>query len=260
MRLCAKSLNMISEEIKIKYIGGPTALLEVGGLRFLTDPTFDPKGSDYKTNVYTLHKLADPAVDSVHIGKVDYVLLSHDHHFDNLDNEGRHFLSATDTVYTTIAGAERLGGNAVGLANWQTTEVATRDGRILTITGTPCRHGPVNGDRGPVTGFVLQFKDENKGAVYVSGDTVWYEGVVEVGRRFDIGLAILFLGAAVVPEVGAHHLTMTVDEAVKAAQYFNHAQIVPLHFEGWAHFTQSHEDIENAFKNAGLRDRLQFAD
>jgi len=83
---------MIADEIKIKYIGGPTALFEAGGLKFLTDPTFDPKGTDYPTNIYTLHKLADPAVNTNELGKVDFVLLTHDHHFDNLDNSGRKFL------------------------------------------------------------------------------------------------------------------------------------------------------------------------
>src|SRR5262245_4173366 len=100
---------MLADEIRIKYIGGPTALLEAGGLRFLTDPTFDPKGSEYKTNIYTLHKLSDPAIDEDHIGKIDYVLLSHDHHFDNLDKEGKKFLSKAEKVFTTVAGAERLG-------------------------------------------------------------------------------------------------------------------------------------------------------
>src|SRR5690349_14095639 len=102
---------MFSDEIKIQYIGGPTALLEVAGIRFLTDPTFDDKGTDYKTNVYILHKLSDPAVDIQDIGKIDLVLLSHDHHFDNLDIHGRAFLATASKVLTTGGGAERLGGN-----------------------------------------------------------------------------------------------------------------------------------------------------
>ncbi|HEY6978199.1 MAG TPA: MBL fold metallo-hydrolase, partial [Chitinophagaceae bacterium] len=152
---------MLSDEIKIKYIGGPTALFEAGGLRFLTDPTFDPKGTEYKTNIYTLRKLTDPPINAEDIGNIDFVLLSHDHHFDNLDNKGRKFLNTVEKVYTTIAGAERLGGNAMGLEPWQILEIATKDGRILTITGTPCRHGPAGGDRGPVTGFLLSYKNEN---------------------------------------------------------------------------------------------------
>lgn len=39
------------------YIGGPTVLLEVGGFRLLTDPTFDPAGTEYPTAVYTLRRL-----------------------------------------------------------------------------------------------------------------------------------------------------------------------------------------------------------
>lgn len=250
---------MLSNEIKIKYIGGPTALLEAGGIKLLTDPTFDAAGTDYPTKIYTLHKLSNPLADVDNIGNIDIVLLSHDHHFDNLDNEGRKFLSNTGVVYTTIAGAERLGGNAIGLQHWQTVEVSTKENKILTITGTPCRHGPVGGDRGPVTGFVLQYKNETEDAVYISGDTVLYEGVDEVMKRFNVTIAVLFMGAATVKEVGPDHLTMTVDEAIQFAKQYSTVQIIPLHFEGWAHFTESRSVIERKFSEAGLLHRLMWA-
>lgn len=251
---------MIAGEIKIKYLGGATALLEVAGLRFLTDPTFDPKDTKYDTGLYVLHKLMNPSVEIDKIGNIDFVLLSHDHHFDNLDYTGRKFLSSVDKVFTTPAAAERLGANAVGLKNWETIEVPAKDGRILMITGTPCRHGPADGDRGPVTGFVLNFKDERKGAVYNTGDTVLYEGVEEVAKRFDIKIVILFLGAAVVKEAGPSHLTMTADEGVSVAKLFNRATIIPLHFEGWKHFTESKSEIEKKFKEAGVLHRLRWAE
>jgi L-ascorbate metabolism protein UlaG (beta-lactamase superfamily) len=38
-----------STGLRITYIGGPTALLEFGGLRLLTDPTFDPPAGEYRT-------------------------------------------------------------------------------------------------------------------------------------------------------------------------------------------------------------------
>lgn len=250
---------MLSEEIKIQYIGGPTALLEFGGLRFLTDPTFDPKGSAYPTAIYTLHKLSAPTAGIKQIGKINFVLLSHDHHFDNLDHAGRLLLVYVDRVYTTLEGARRLGHNATGLGVWETVEVPTRDNRILQITGTPCRHGPVNGDRGPVTGFVLRLKGEDDG-VYISGDTVFYEGVEAVAERFHIGKVILFMGAAVVPEVGKDLLTMNAEDAVRVAETFEHAKITPLHFEGWAHFTESRKQIEDKLSEAGLCGRLQWAE
>ncbi len=215
-------------------------------------PTFDPKDSKYDTGLYVLHKLKSPSIAVSKIGKVDFVLLSHDHHFDNLDNSGRKFLFLVNKVFTTPIGAERLGANSVGIKNWEPIEVPTKDNRILIITGTPCRHGPVGGDRGPVTGFVLNFKNETQGAVYITGDTVWYEGIEEVARRFDVKIVILFLGAAVVKAAGPSHLTMTAEEGIKVAKLFDKADIVPLHFESWEHFTESSAEIESKFKEAGL--------
>lgn len=79
----------MSGPVVVTDIGGPTALIEVAGVRLLTGPTFDPGGSDYPTPVYTLHKTQSPALSAEAVGPVDAVLLSHDHHFDNLDRQGR---------------------------------------------------------------------------------------------------------------------------------------------------------------------------
>jgi hypothetical protein len=51
---------------------------------------------------------------------IDAVLLSNDQHADNLDDSGRAFLFRVRQVFTTEVGAQRLGGNAVGLAPWET--------------------------------------------------------------------------------------------------------------------------------------------
>jgi L-ascorbate metabolism protein UlaG (beta-lactamase superfamily) len=242
----------------LTYIGGPTALLEHGGLRFLTDPTFDAPGEAYTTGPVTLHKITGPAKSAESLGAIDIVLLSHDHHFDNLDHAGRRLLSTATKVLTTPAGAERLGGNAIGLANWQRIDLATKDGRILSVTGTPARHGPPDGDRGPVTGFVLAFQDAPQDAIYISGDTVWYEGVAEVSQRFSIRTAVLFMGAARVRQVGPAHLTMTAEDAIEAARAFADAQIIPLHFEDWQHFSESRNDIDSTFRRYGLSERLRW--
>lgn len=248
----------MASRLRLTYIGGPTARLEFGKLRLLTDPTFDAQGSDYPTPIYVLHKLAGPAVAADAIGRIDVVLLSHDHHFDNLDRTGREVLARAGLVLTTMKGAERLGGNAVGLAPWQTHDVRAEDGRILRIMATPGRHGPADGDRGPVIGFVLAYADREEESVYVSGDTVWYDGVAEIARRVSPGVAILFGGAARVREVGPAHLTMTADEMVTAARAFPQAAIVPVHFEGWGHFSESRAEIERAFRVVELSQRLRM--
>ena len=243
--------------LRLTYIGGPTALLELGGLRLLTDPTFDPPG-EYRTPVYVLRKTLGPALTAETVGAIDLVLLSHDHHFDNLDHAGRRLLASAGKVLTTEAGAGRLGGNAVGLAPWQSLDMTTREGRTLRITATPARHGPANGDRGPVIGFMLAFTDRPERGGYISGDTVWYEGIAEIGQRFAPEVALLFTGAARVREVGPAHLTLTAEEAVKMAEIFPEALIVPLHFEGWAHFSEGRAEIAHAFEVARLTDRLRW--
>jgi L-ascorbate metabolism protein UlaG (beta-lactamase superfamily) len=242
----------------ITYIGGPTALIEIGGVRMLTDPTFDPAGTDYRFPQYTLRKTAAPALAPTDLGRIDAVLLSHDHHADNLDNAGRAFLSRARAVITTRAGAARLGRGAMSLEPWQWVELASPAGGIVRVTGTPARHGPADGDRGPVVGFLLRQGDVEEPAIYVSGDTVWYEGVTQVARRGPIGLALLFMGAARVREVGPAHLTFTASEAVEAARAFADATIAPLHYEGWAHFSESRAEIDAAFGAAGLQERLAW--
>lgn len=249
---------MPSAGLRITYFGGPTALLELNGLRLLTDPTFDAAGTEYPTGLYTLRKTADPAASPDNIEPLDAVLLSHDHHFDNLDNSGRTVLGRAAKVLTTVAGAKRLGGGAVGLAPWQTTEISSPQRGVVRVVAAPGRHGPAQGDRGPVTGFVLIPEDQAHQSVYVSDDTVWYEDVAEIARRFPIHVALLFMGAARVYEVGPHHLTFTAAEGVQAARAFAGATIVPVHFEGWAHYTESRAEIEAAFADARLRHRLRL--
>jgi len=105
--------------VRITHIGGPTALIEVDGWRLLTDPTFDPPGGKYSFGWGTGSvKLTGPAVAASELGPLDAVLLTHDHHDDNLDPAGRALLPSAGVVVTTVSGARRLGGGARGLEAW----------------------------------------------------------------------------------------------------------------------------------------------
>jgi L-ascorbate metabolism protein UlaG (beta-lactamase superfamily) len=249
---------MKQERLQAVYVGGPTALFEWHGFRLLTDPTFDPPGGQYENGPVVLEKTIGPALAPEALGRLDVVLLSHDHHLDNLDYAGRNFLGSVARVITTTEGAERLGGNAVGLAPWQSLDIPGAHGRVLRMTGTPAQHGPANLKRGAVTGFVVAPADAPRSAAYFSGDTVWFEGVVEVARRFPIRTAVLFMGAARVPVVGPFVLTMTADDGVQAAHAFSEATIVPIHYEGWKHFSESREVISRVFEAAGVSGRVRW--
>jgi L-ascorbate metabolism protein UlaG (beta-lactamase superfamily) len=241
--------------LNLTLIGGPTALIEVGGFRLLTDPTFDQPG-EYDLPHVKLVKTTGPAVEPGHIGTVDAVLLSHDQHSDNLDNSGRAFLRKARRVLTTTAGASRLGAHAEGLEPWASTSLTRPDGSQLTVTATPARHGPAGIEplSGDVIGFVLE--GVTKRAIYITGDTVWYDGVAEVARRFDVGLVMPFAGAA--QTRGPFHLTMDVNDVIETAQAFPDALVVPLHYDGWQHFKQSGDDLRGSFDALGFGNRLRI--
>lgn len=245
-------------DVRITLIGGPTALLEIGGVRLLTDPTFDPMGSELTYGPVTLRKTMGPAVDATQIEPVDAVLLSHDQHFDNLDNAGRAFVARAARVFTTPSGAARLGKNATGLHLWEQAQIEASTG-TLRITATPARHGPAGIEpvSGEVTGFVVESMRGDGETVYVTGDTVWYEGVAEVARRFAVNAIVLFAGAAQVKAGGPVHLTMNSEDAVATATAFPQALIFPVHHSGWEHFSESQQTLMDAFAKAGLRNRLR---
>jgi L-ascorbate metabolism protein UlaG (beta-lactamase superfamily) len=241
---------------RVTLIGGPTTIIEVGAFRFLTDPTFDGPG-DYKLPHVTLTKTSRPALALGQIGPIDAVLLSHDQHADNLDTSGRAFLAQAPRVFTTAVGAGRLGGRTEGLKPWQSVTVSKSDVGSITITATPARHGPAGIEpfAGEVIGFVLQSSD-GSAPIYITGDTVWYDGVAEVARRFKAGIVLIFAGAA--QTRGPFHLTMDTNDAVETAQAFPDAVIVPVHYEGWRHFKQSGEDLRKTFSALGFGSRLHL--
>jgi L-ascorbate metabolism protein UlaG (beta-lactamase superfamily) len=243
--------------LRITLIGGPTALIEIDGFRLLTDPTFDAPG-DYQLPHVKLEKLTGPALSAEAIGEVDAVLLSHDQHADNLDHSGKDFLQKAKRVLTTIAGAERLGHHAEGLAPWDTTELTAKDGRSLTITATPARHGPAGIEplSGDVIGFVLSSAKAGQPPIYISGDTVWYDGVAEVARRFKAGFVLPFAGAA--QTRGPFHLTMDTNDTIETARAFPDAVIIPVHIDGWAHFRQNAKDLRASFDTLGFGPRLML--
>jgi L-ascorbate metabolism protein UlaG (beta-lactamase superfamily) len=240
----------------ITLIGGPTALIEANGFRLLTDPTFDAPG-EYKLPHVTLKKLTGPSRTADQVGQVDAVLLSHDQHADNFDRSGKAYAMTAPHLFTTLAGARRLGTPAEGLAPWQSTKISKQDGATLRITGTPARHGPAGIEplSGDVIGFVVSFS-EGTPPLYVTGDTVWYDGVAEVARRFRPSVVLLFAGSA--RTRGPFNLTMDTNDAIETAHAFPDAAIVPIHCDGWGHFTQSAEDIEQSFRVLGITSRLRL--
>ncbi|MFC7650008.1 MBL fold metallo-hydrolase [Streptosporangium lutulentum] len=124
-------------DIALTYIGGPTALLEYGGVRFLTDPTFDAPQTYEPRNGFAHTKTHGPALAPSELGAVDLALVSHHHHGDNLDILGAALLRDLPLTISTTKAAEDLGGTVVGLEPWASVQVGK-----VTITAVPALHGP----------------------------------------------------------------------------------------------------------------------
>jgi L-ascorbate metabolism protein UlaG (beta-lactamase superfamily) len=82
---------MTGERVRLTLIDGPTLLLEMGGLRILTDPTFD-EPQVYSSGPIRIQKFNSPTQSAESLLPINAVLLSHDQHGDNLDISGRAFL------------------------------------------------------------------------------------------------------------------------------------------------------------------------
>jgi L-ascorbate metabolism protein UlaG (beta-lactamase superfamily) len=195
---------------------------------------------------------------------VDAVLLSHDQHDDNLDPAGRALLPAAEAVITTTAGAKRLGGNARGLAPWGATRLEHASRPAIEITGTPARHGPPVGHvlAGPVVGFALRWEGQQYGVLWISGDTVLYDGVREVADRLDVSVVLMHLGGVRFPVTGPVRYTLTAADAVKLTALVRPRTVIPIHYEGWKHFREGRDAIERELVSAPaeVRERFRWLD
>jgi L-ascorbate metabolism protein UlaG (beta-lactamase superfamily) len=241
------------KDVSVTHIGGPTALIEVDGWRILTDPTFDAPGRRYAFGWGTSsRKLTGPALAASDVGRIDAVLLTHDHHDDNLDAAGRALLPSAGVVVTTASGARRLGGGARGLTDWQATVLEAPGRPAIDVTATPCRHGPPLSHPlvGDVIGFALRWDGQENGVLWISGDTVLYDGVRQVADRLQVDTAILHLGGVQFPITGPLRYTMTARDAVELCRLVRPRTAIPLHYEGWKHFREGREAIERELAGA----------
>ncbi|WP_329334587.1 MBL fold metallo-hydrolase [Streptomyces sp. NBC_01352] len=240
-------------EARITHIGGPTTLIEAAGWRLLTDPTFDPPGRRYSFGWGTSsRKTSGPALKTSELPPLDAVLLTHDHHADNLDTAGRALLPSADVVLTTRSGAVRLGGTAHGLAPWDTWRLESPGRPAIEVIATPARHGPPLSRPlvGEVTGFALRWEGQRHGALWVTGDTVLYDGVREVAQRVDVGTVLLHLGGVRFPLTGPLRYTMTAAPALELCRLLRPRTVLPVHYEGWSHFQEGRRAVEAALAAA----------
>jgi L-ascorbate metabolism protein UlaG (beta-lactamase superfamily) len=148
------------------------------------------------------------------------------------------------------------------LAAWDVTRLQAAGKPTIEVTATPCRHGPPGSHPivGDVIGFALTWEDQEHGSLWISGDTVLYDGIREVADRLQVDTALLHLGGVRFPVTGPLRYTLTAAEAVELTELIGPQTAIPIHYEGWKHFRQGREAIEAEFAGApaSFRERLRW--
>ena len=243
------------QPVTVRLVGGPAALIEIGGLRLLTDPVLDAPDL-MAGSTRSPARTAGPGAAVKGAGTIHAMLLSHDGHDGKPDGALRGRLAAAPMTLTTTEAAGRLGGNAIALPPWYHLTLDRPDGGCVTVTGTPARHGPKTAPAATslVTGFALTGPDVP--TIYISGDNASLEVVEQIAERLGpVDLALLSAGGARTRRRGGY-LTLTSNQAARAAGILSARTVIALHTEGCAHITEDPGTLRQAFADHGLAGRL----
>lgn len=187
-------------ECAVTWVNHVTFLLQFPGLNLLTDPVWSERVSPF--SFAGPKRVHAPGIAFDDLPPIHVVLVSHNH-YDHLDLATLQRLHATHRpLFVTLLGnkpfLEENGlTNVVELDWWQEHAPALAAGPALKITATPAQHFAARGvtDRFRTLwgGFALETP---AGKLYFAGDSGYFAGFVEIGRRlgpFDV--AFLPIGA-----------------------------------------------------------------
>lgn len=246
----------------IYFIGNATVLLRYREFTILTDPTFVHRHEQVSLGYgLSTTRLTDPAIDIGELPPLDMVLLSH-FHGDHFDQVAERELDKELPIVTTPQAMRELNKrgftNVTGLDTWQALTVV-RDTEELRITSCPGRHGPGVTDLvlPDVMGSVLEFGPSSDGdtrRIYISGDTLYYDDLREIPRRYpDLDVGLLHLGGTRVMGI---MVTMDAEQGVEAMRLVDPRTVIPVHYDDYDVFTSPLEALLERAEQAGLRDRV----
>ncbi|MFD7996822.1 MBL fold metallo-hydrolase [Streptomyces mexicanus] len=251
-----------AQDFPIRFFGGATTVFQYGGLRFVTDPTFDGPGDFDVPGGLVLVKTAPAKGSPGDLGPVDVALLSHEHP-DHLDASGRELLTGVPLILTAVGGGQGLGNGVKGLADFESVSLERPDGGFVTVTAVPAIHGPAPREEiepvlGAVIGFVLT--GEGLPTVYISGDNASVDEVKKIAERFaPVDTAIIYAGAPRFSVLFDNQcIVLDSARAAEAARILDAGRVLPVHYDGWTHLTEGRDDLQAAFSSAGLADRLYW--
>ncbi|HXR16087.1 MAG TPA: MBL fold metallo-hydrolase [Terriglobales bacterium] len=244
-------------ELGLTFIGHASFFVQMGGQNVIIDPNF-------ARWLFVLKRLRQPGVQLRDLPPIDLVLVTHAH-FDHLHRpslraivqQARSRRAAPPIIvvpHHVMDLVSDLGfGDVVELDWWNSYRH-----RELTVTHVPSRHWGAriiqDSHRG-YGGYVLR---DSKHSLYHAGDTAYFSGFREIGRRLAPELALLPIGAYNPPSFRNVHTNPA--DATRAFLDLNARWMVPMHY---GTFKLSHEPMEEPLqlleqeaKAAGIEDRV----
>ncbi len=255
---------MAVEAVTLTFVGNATTIIRYGPFTLLTDPNFLRKGQRaYLGYGLTSRRLKDPALPVDGLPELDGVVLSH-LHGDHWDRVAERHLDRRLPILTTPAASRALRRkgfrHAEGLRTWN-SEVLTKGDHQIRVTAMPGRHapGPLRRMLPPVMGSMLEMGPRGREPdlrLYISGDTLLYDGLAEIRRRYpDIDVGVVHLGGTrLLRTIPA---TMDGRQGALWLETMDCATVVPVHYDDYTVFRSPLSDFERELGRRGLHERLR---
>jgi L-ascorbate metabolism protein UlaG (beta-lactamase superfamily) len=245
--------EIASGSTKVTYLGHASILIESGEEAILTDPVFSDRIGRFFTKRVAPSSFGPEALQSV-VG----VLISHPHH-DHLDYPSLKRIRPTPPIVVPWGVAPTMrwrGFHDVRVVRpWESVSIGA-----WRVVAVPSRHFggrlPLVGTSGHV-GYVLT----GPSCIYFAGDTGLDDRLFrEIGRQFEIDLAILPIAGAVFPGFRPNH--MNSRDALQAFHCLVARQMIPMHFGTFpASFEHPEEPLRSLIQESGregVQDRVRI--
>jgi L-ascorbate metabolism protein UlaG (beta-lactamase superfamily) len=200
---------MFKLPFSLTYVGHATLLIEVDGVRILTDPVLG-------------RHVGQTPLPERRIHQVDLVLLSH-LHFDHLDLRSLRLLGLQTRLIAPVGAARFLHRHGfASVTEMRPGETMSTQG--LQIEATVAIHKGVRSPFGPDAGC-LGYVVRGRQAVYFAGDTDLFPGMADLGRDLDLALLPVWGWG---PTLGKGH--MDPRRAAEALTLLKPRAAVPIHW------------------------------